>query len=140
MSDSNFATALTCMDGRIAQPVIDWVKAQDSSVQYVDLITEAGMEGALANEKLANQEATPLSQFKFKAHDVSINGHGSSFIVIVGHEQCAGNPVDETQHIADIKKSVDLVKSWHTGAKIAGLYLKHVSDAKWEPQVIVPLQ
>jgi len=44
-----FATCLNCMDGRVQLPVIHWIK-ENYGVDYVDMITEAGMDGALASE------------------------------------------------------------------------------------------
>ena len=36
-----FATAITCIDGRVQQPIVDWMKLH-TNVHYVDLITEPG--------------------------------------------------------------------------------------------------
>ena len=43
-----FATALNCMDGRVQLPVIRWGK-ENYSVDVVDAITEAGMNGILSD-------------------------------------------------------------------------------------------
>ena len=41
MPRHKFATAITCIDGRVQQPITDWMKFQPT-VHYVDLITEPG--------------------------------------------------------------------------------------------------
>ena len=62
MSDKR-AVCLNCMDGRAQLPVIEWVK-KNCDVEFVDMITEAGMDGFLTkplrikdlSEVLANCE------------------------------------------------------------------------------------
>ena len=44
------ATCLNCMDGRVQLPVLTWIKA-NYPVDFVDVITEAGMDGVLAKQK-----------------------------------------------------------------------------------------
>ena len=36
--------------------------------------------------------------------------HGSRVVTVVGHADCAGNPVDEERHKTDIAKSVVVIK------------------------------
>ena len=44
------ATCLNCMDGRVQLPVIAWIKA-NYPVDFVDVITEAGMDRVLAKQE-----------------------------------------------------------------------------------------
>ena len=44
-----FATCLNCMDGRVQLPTIQWSK-ENYQVDYIDMITEAGMDGVLTNK------------------------------------------------------------------------------------------
>ena len=46
-----FATCLNCMDGRAQLPVINWIM-ENYDIKYVDMITEAGINGFLADEYL----------------------------------------------------------------------------------------
>ena len=39
----SFGTVLNCIDGRTQIPVINWIK-ENFNVEYVDLITEPGMD------------------------------------------------------------------------------------------------
>jgi len=48
MATGTFGTAINCMDGRVQTPIADWVKMH-FSVTWVDMITEAGADGILAN-------------------------------------------------------------------------------------------
>ncbi len=47
-----FGTALNCIDGRTQIPIINWLK-ENFDVDYVDLITEPGMDKVLAQDQLA---------------------------------------------------------------------------------------
>lgn len=42
-----FGTALNCIDGRTQIPIINWMK-ENFGLDYVDLITEPGMDKVLS--------------------------------------------------------------------------------------------
>ena len=85
MVSGRFATAINCMDGRTQLPVNEWMK-EKFGVDFVDTITEPGPNGVLTNNKV------PLvSSIKDRVL-ISVNGHGSKTIALVGHHDCAGNP------------------------------------------------
>lgn len=83
------------MDGRIQIPLSNWIK-DNYSVDYVDTITEPGIDKKIT-------ENSNLQSLKDKIA-ISINAHKSSFVVISGHHDCAGNPVFHEEHMAHIKK------------------------------------
>ena len=93
-------------------------------VDYVDTITEPGVDKKVA-------DGGDLESIKTKA-GISINAHGSGLIVVSGHYDCAGNPVSDEEHIAHIKKGVEIVTSWNLGVKVIGVWV----DGTWN---IVPL-
>ncbi|WMJ80294.1 hypothetical protein RBU49_16040 [Clostridium sp. MB40-C1] len=117
-----FATTINCMDGRVQLPVIEYIK-REHGVQYIDMITEAGPNKILAE----NKDTDTIESIK-KRVEVSIDKHDSNLITIVGHYDCAGNPVDETQHIKDIKESVKNIKKWNLNIQVIGIYV----DDKWK--------
>ena len=123
MAEGKFATSITCMDGRIQIPLANWIK-ENYSVDYVDTITEPGVDKKVA-------DGGDLESIKTKA-GISINAHGSGLIVVSGHYDCAGNPVSDEEHIAHIKKGVEIVTSWNLGVKVIGVWV----DGTWN---IVPL-
>ena len=123
MAEGKFATSITCMDGRIQLPLTKWIK-ENYSVDYVDTITEPGMDKKIAE----NQD---LESIKFKAN-ISINAHKSGIIVVSGHYDCAGNPVSDEQHIEHIKKSIETISSWNLGVKVIGVWV----DETWNVQTI----
>lgn len=44
-----YVTCLNCIDGRAQLPVIQWITL-NYQVDYVDMVTEPGMDGILADE------------------------------------------------------------------------------------------
>lgn len=121
MSESQFATAINCMDGRVQLPVIQWMKEQ-YSVQYVDMITEAG-----PNKVLTRGTPEAIESIKSKV-EISCQSHGSKVVAVVGHHGCAGYPVTREQKCAKIKKSIELIHSWGFPVKVVGLYV----NENWE--------
>lgn len=118
MNNGKFATSISCMDGRIQIPINQWIK-ENHSVDYVDTITEPGVDKKLA-------ENTDLESLKSKI-SISVNIHKSRLIVISGHYDCAGNPVSNEKHILQIKAGVELINSWNLDVKVVGIWI----DEHW---------
>jgi carbonic anhydrase len=119
MAEGTFGTAINCMDGRVQEPVISWMKVR-YGLDYVDMITEPGPVRLMA-------EADPVAIESIKRRVlISIEKHHSKVIAVAGHHDCAGNPVPKEQQKDQIKKSIELLKSWNLNAKLVGLY---VSDS-----------
>ncbi|HIH69534.1 MAG TPA: hypothetical protein HA299_02765 [Methermicoccus shengliensis] len=87
------------MDGRVQLPVIHWIK-ENYAVDYVDMITEAGMDGVLVDENYSNMDRI----------DISLTKHNSNIIFIVGHHDGGGNPVDDETHKKQILIAVEKIK------------------------------
>ena len=122
MSDSHgtFFTSVGCMDGRVQKVIADFGK-EKFNAEYPDTITEAGLVGKLATE----EEGSPLFESIKQKILISLEKHHSRGIVIHGHEECAGNPVSEEQHIDDVKKSVEQLKKMvPEGTAIIPVYVK----------------
>ncbi len=119
MLDKNsFATCLNCMDGRVQESVIAWIK-KHTGVSYVDMITEAGMDGLIANSGLTDSLRKKIQ--------VSTDLHGSTSLFIVGHDDCGGHPVDKNTHLSDLGKSLELLKTSYPQLDINGLWV----DGSW---------
>jgi carbonic anhydrase len=110
-----FATCLNCIDGRVQIPVITWI-TQNYNVDYVDMITEAGINGLLANKGF-----DPSHILRKLA--ISIAKHNSNTLFIVGHFDCGTNPVEESVHRKQIKKAVERIKNYTHSCKIIGLWV-----------------
>ena len=116
-----FATAVNCMDGRVQEPVINFLK-NNYGVDYVDMITEPGPDKILAE----NTDKFKVNSIKERV-DISVNKHGSGIILMVGHGDCAGNPVDKQTHISETLSSVEVLKSWFPNVKVIPVWI----DENW---------
>lgn len=118
-----FATAITCMDGRIQTIVNDYIQKHYNK-EFVDTITLAGPVKVLAEgtkEKLINN-------LKFRL-DISVNGHKSNIIALVGHHDCAGIKRTDDEQINFIKESVTQVTKWYPECTVFGLWI----DEEFKP-------
>ncbi len=128
-----FFTAIGCMDGRVQDAVAKFGR-EKFDVQYADTLTEAGMVGLLGKE--ANLDPILKDYIKFKLVDVSMGKHHSKGVVVHGHQECAGNPVADDQHMEDIRKSVAFIKFLTQGAiQVVGVWVKR-GEHGWEAEEV----
>lgn len=121
MSSKKFVTAINCMDGRVQLPVIEWMKVHFSA-DFVDMITEPG-----PNKILADNDNIHLIQSLKKRVEISVLKHASSQIAIVGHADCAGNPVNKETQLKQIKAAIRTIQSWGFQIPVVGLWV----DDNW---------
>ena len=110
------ATCLNCMDGRVQLPVLTWIKA-NYPVDFVDVITEAGMDGVLANQK-------DISEI-LRSIQVSVHLNKSTRLFVVGHFDCRGNPVDESRHRNQITDAVKRLRPLWPAQEVHGLWVNN---------------
>jgi len=122
----SFSTAINCMDGRTQIPVNEFLKTK-YGVDYVDTITEPGPIKILAEES---------NEFKlnsiFERVDISVFKHGSKSICVVGHYDCAGNPISKDEQLVQIEKSCDLLREKYNGVEVIGVWV----DENWEVEEV----
>lgn len=100
-----FAAAVTCIDGRVHEPVIAWVRSR-FGVSYVDLLTQPGPDLALCC-------AAEAQIGHLREHlGVSTDAHSSRALVIAGHADCAANPVSEEQHRDHLRRALTRARAW----------------------------
>ncbi len=126
MAEGTFVTAINCMDGRVQLPVIEYLKNK-FGVDYVDMITEPGPIKYLAE----NNDKTTIESIR-KRVEISAVKHGSKVVAIVGHDDCAGNPVERDIQLEQIKKSIELAKSWGFAVQLLSLYV----NERWEVEEV----
>ena len=118
------ATCLNCMDGSAQLPVLTWIKA-NYPVDYVDLITEAGMDGVLAGQ-------SDISEIQ-RSINVSVKLNRSTRLFVVGHHDCRGNPVTEQRHREDVAAAVKrLIPLW-PDQEVTGLWV----NSQWQVERVV---
>ena len=131
MPERKFGTALLCMDGRIQTQTREWMLSH-CDLRFIDKITEPGMDGFLAERSKEELEGIRKKLL------ISINEHGSRYIAVVGHVvSCVGNPAPADVHREQIKRGVELVRSWlswelFNDIKIVGLLL----NEEWKIEVL----
>ena len=114
MSEGKFATSVSCMDGRIQIPLAKWIK-ENFSVDYVDAITEPGVDKSIIKDSIIESIKTKVG--------ISINAHKSELVILSGHYDCAANQVSNEKHIEMIKKGIEVISSWNLGVKVIGVYV-----------------
>lgn len=125
MSETEFATAINCIDGRTQAPVVEWIK-QKLDVAYVDVVTEPGADGLLSSGDREREKSL------YEKVKISVDAHGSHHIVIVGHYDCAANPGDAQHHRRQIVDSVHRIIGWDLPVRVSGLWI----NERWEVDVI----
>jgi carbonic anhydrase len=117
------ATCLNCMDGRVQLPVLHWINS-NYPVDFVDVITEAGMDGVLAKQDDISEILRSLK--------VSVNLNKSTRLFVVGHHDCRGNPVDKEVHRTEIKEAVQRLKPLWPNQEVIVLW---VND-RWKVEIV----
>lgn len=121
-----FVSAVNCMDGRVQEPVINWLK-KNYGTKFVDMVTEPGPIKILSD----NNNNCLVESIKARL-TVSVEKHGSCVIAVVGHYDCAGNPSSKETQISQIKDSIKLISSWFNNVTIVGLWVNH----NWEVELL----
>jgi len=123
MAEGKFACAINCMDGRTQEPVIKWFK-EKYGVDYVDAVTEPGPLKHLA-------EGNPITTETMRERvGISVNGHGSKIVALIGHDDCAGNPVSKSEQLEQMDVALDIVRSWGFNAQVIGIYVNSNIDVE----------
>lgn len=116
MTCVTFGTAVNCMDGRTQEPVSAYIKKR-FGVSCVDTITEPGPERILC-------DGSPEAVASIRARvAISVEKHGSKVIAVVAHHDCAGNPVSKDKHVEQVRKAVEVVRSWGYDAEVLALWV-----------------
>ena len=117
------ATCLNCMDGRVQLPVLQWIK-DNYPVDFVDVITEAGMDNVLCNQEDIREVLRSIT--------ISVNINKSTRLFVVGHYDCRGNPVEEKDHRQEISAAVKRLKGHWPEHEIVGLWV----NKNWAVEVV----
>ena len=125
LTKGKFATAISCIDGRVHLPIINWLM-REYSVDYVDIISEPGVDGAFISYPSVVQD------IKNKV-SISVGKHGSDIIFVSAHHDCAGNSVSKEEHLEMLKKCVVDIRGWKLPIKyIISAWI----DERWKINII----
>ena len=115
-----FATAINCIDGRTQACVSCYIKDR-FDVEYVDMVTMPGVVKVLADNQ---DKCVDLIKRHVK---VSVNKHQSKVVAVVGHYDCAANPVCKDIQLKDLAQAIKTVEAWGLNIKVVGLWV----DENW---------
>lgn len=126
-----FFTTVGCMDGRVQEPVAKFGRGRFAA-EYPDTITEAGLVGLLAR---GSGDQSLVDSIKNKIN-ISLEKHHSKGIIVHGHQECAGNPVDDNRHKDDTRRSLEIIKSFVSpSVPVVGVFVKRETNG-WEIEEI----
>lgn len=120
-----FGTAITCIDGRVHEQVTCWLK-QRYYLDYVDLVTEAGADAVMA----AGRE--DIIERLRQNVERSVQRHDSSVIALVGHHDCAANPVPKEAHLESLRLGLQTIRRWNFAVTVLGLWV----NEEWQPEEV----
>lgn len=123
----SFGTVINCMDGRVQLPVLEYLR-QRFGVDHVDSITEAGPDGILARQ----DDAEAVEAICRKVN-ISHTKHGSRWLAVVAHADCAGNPVSAEAHWQQLELAVRFLRQRFPAMAVLGLWV----DEDWSVQEMV---
>ena len=112
----SFYTAINCMDGRIQEPITNYIKKK-YNVLFVDMITGAGPVKILSNKKTENLESI------ISCIDISLKKHKSKGIAIVAHYDCAANPIADEEQKKILQKAVIFLENKYINVSVCGLWV-----------------
>jgi hypothetical protein len=122
------AVAVTCSDWRLHQRKVDFNSRIGNAVGCgkVDMVVLPGPDGLLLADR-AGEWAAAQAQTGLLA-----DAHHAAALAVVAHQRCAGHPVDDHQHEADV---VAAAKALKTALDFAGpvfaIVATYKSDTNW---------
>ena len=123
------AVTLTCADWRLHLRKVDMNArlAKKLGVDGVDLITVPGPDGLIKPER-ESEWATAVAQIK-----LLIGAHAPTTVVVLAHQRCAGHPVSDAEHDADLLATAKALKeaTGFEGPVRAAMMVYH-SDTCWD--------
>lgn len=137
MYTPKFATAVSCIDGRVQMPVIRYLKNR-YAVDYVDVISEPGADLILANATDKHTVEAILRKIR-----TSLVRHESRLVAVVGHYDCSGNPAPREVQEQHIRTALERLKAvFLQDVRFVGLWVNQrwtVQDVPIVPKNILPL-
>jgi len=120
---------LTCADWRLHQRKVDLNArlARRLGVGGIDLIAVPGPDGLVKPERQSEWQ-TAVAQIK-----LLIGAHHPQVVAVVAHQRCAGHPVTDGEHDADVVATAEALKQ-ETGfsGPVRALIAVYHTDTTWD--------
>jgi carbonic anhydrase len=113
LPEDSFAVAITCIDGRIQEAIRQRLR-DEYGVDHLDVVTVPGADAAIATDESARA-------FVRRGVDVSVRAHGSRVVILAGHTDCAGNPVDVSTHVDQVRSGTAWLCAHYPGLTVSGV-------------------
>jgi Putative carbonic anhydrase len=123
------AVALTCADWRLHLRKVDLNDrlAKLVGVEGVDLIAVPGPDGLIKPERRSEWQVA-VGQIK-----LLIVAHAPKTLVVLAHQRCAGHPVSDEEHDADVAATAKALKSeTGFGGAVRAVVAVYRSESAWE--------
>lgn len=127
MPTEPFALAINCVDGRVQQPLLRWIR-DELSLSRVDYLTVPGADAALAEHGRELERARETASFLTDQRD-----HRCA--LVAGHWDCLGNPVDEERHREQIRRAAEELHRWGVAPRTLGVWIRE----GWSVEVVSDL-
>ena len=114
---SKFGTAINCIDGRVQEPVSEFIR-KNYGLDYVDMITTPGPDKILCE----SEDSQEIESVRKKV-SLSCRRRSSKLIFIAGHHDCLANPCSEEEHLRQIKKAVANIREWKLAPDVCGIWV-----------------
>jgi len=122
------AVGLMCADWRLHQKSVELNSriARQLGVGGVDVIAVPGPDGLIKPEREAEWQ-TALGQIT-----LLIGAHKPEALAVIAHQRCAGHPVPDDVHDADVQSTAKALKE-KTGfaGPVVAMVATYTSDANW---------
>lgn len=112
-----FAAAVNCMDGRVQEPVREYVRHRFGA-EYVDMITEPG-----PIKILDEQAPAALVDSIFTRLQISMSKHGATEAALVSHEDCGGDPVPRDRQMEQLATALQVLRTRFPQLHVIGLWV-----------------
>lgn len=123
-----FFTTIGCMDGRSQQQAVEYGKSVFGA-KFADIITEAGLVGHFITH-------TTTVQNKLM---ISVGKHHSKGVVVHGHQDCAGNPVDEAMHKKNVAETARIIyELLENSVPVHGIFGRLDENDRWTFEKVYP--
>ena len=122
------AVGLMCADWRLHQHKVELNRriARAVKVDGVDVIAVPGPDGLTKPERAAEWQVA-LDQI-----NLLIGAHKPAALAVIAHQRCAGHPVSDETHDADVAATARAVKEkTGFGGPVAALVATYTSDSNW---------
>ena len=116
MAEGTFVTVVSCIDGRVQEPLARWAKSAFSA-DWADMITRPGCDRVLGGD--GTEDTAPVRADV----EVSVRAHSPVAVVVSGHHDCAANPGTQSHHEPQIRAAVAEVARWELGVPVAGVWV-----------------